>query len=249
MPANPPAKIHDAPPERPADRKLDPFRPEMPKIPGVKIDAGHDAHSSAGMPSKFGIDPQQMMKTAGLIAAMILVVGALFWWSKTRSRGAATAGDDWQITEPAASTAPLAGPLPSPHDGPTVAASVEELSKPWAYKKFVFVKPFSGENVEAVVIRLPGEALWAFALQGPYDHCKLEFVTNLEVLASRYHFEANHPMVVSPCNGTVYDPLKVGPLGVDTWARGEIVRGSSLRPPIAIDVKVSGSSIIADGIE
>jgi hypothetical protein len=56
-------------------------------------------------------------------------------------------------------------------------------------------------------------------------------------------------MVVSPCDGTVYDPLKVGPLGGDTWARGEIVQGSSLRPPISIDVKVRGRSIVADSIE
>jgi hypothetical protein len=56
-------------------------------------------------------------------------------------------------------------------------------------------------------------------------------------------------MVVSPCDGTVYDPLKVGPLGGDTWARGEIVRGNSLRPPISIDVKLRGKSIVADGIE
>jgi hypothetical protein len=56
-------------------------------------------------------------------------------------------------------------------------------------------------------------------------------------------------MVVSPCDSTVYDPLKVGPLGGNTWARGEIVQGNSLRPPISIDVKVSGGSIIADSIE
>jgi hypothetical protein len=56
-------------------------------------------------------------------------------------------------------------------------------------------------------------------------------------------------MVVSPCDGTLYDPLKVGPLGANTWARGEIVQGSSLRPPISIDVKVQGPSIIADSIE
>jgi hypothetical protein len=56
-------------------------------------------------------------------------------------------------------------------------------------------------------------------------------------------------MVVNPCDRTVYDPMKVGELGGNTFARGEIVRGSALRPPISIDVKVSGNSIVADRIE
>jgi hypothetical protein len=56
-------------------------------------------------------------------------------------------------------------------------------------------------------------------------------------------------MVVSPCDRTVYDPLKVGALGGNTWVRGEIVQGSALRPPISIDVKLRGRTIIADSIE
>jgi hypothetical protein len=56
-------------------------------------------------------------------------------------------------------------------------------------------------------------------------------------------------MVVNPCDATVYDPLKVGALGGNTWVRGAIVQGSGLRPPISIDVKVIGRSIFADSIE
>ena len=56
-------------------------------------------------------------------------------------------------------------------------------------------------------------------------------------------------MVVNPCNSTVYDPLKVGPLGDNTWARGEVVQGSGLRPPLSIDVVVRGHSIFADRME
>jgi hypothetical protein len=130
-----------------------------------------------------------------------------------------------------------------------LAATVDELSKPWAAKKFTFVKPLLQEKINAMVIRLPSGGLWAFALQGPYGRCELEFVTDLATLASKYRYNASHPMVVNPCDNTVYDPLKVGPLGGNTWARGEIVQGSSLRPPISIDVKVSGRSIVADSIE
>jgi hypothetical protein len=56
-------------------------------------------------------------------------------------------------------------------------------------------------------------------------------------------------MVASPCSSTVYDPLKVGPLGSNVWVRGEIVQGGSLRPPISINVEESGRFITADRIE
>ena len=56
-------------------------------------------------------------------------------------------------------------------------------------------------------------------------------------------------MVVNPCDSTVYDPLKVGAIGGNTWVRGEIVQGSGLRPPISIEVRVIGRSVVADSIE
>jgi hypothetical protein len=43
--------------------------------------------------------------------------------------------------------------------------------------------------------------------------------------------------------------LKVGSIGGDTWARGEIVQGAGMRPPFSIDVKENGRSIIADNVE
>ena len=100
-----------------------------------------------------------------------------------------------------------------------------------------------------MVVRLPSGEFWGFSLQGPFGHCTLEYVTDLGALASQYKYNAGHPMVVNPCDGTVYDPLKVGSLGANTWVRGEIVKGSSLRPPISIEVKVRGRSVIADSIE
>jgi hypothetical protein len=130
-----------------------------------------------------------------------------------------------------------------------VAATVEELSKPWAAKKFTFVKPVTQENIPAMVIRLPSGGLWAFSLQGPFGRCELEFVTDLATLATKYRYNASHPMVVNPCDSTVYDPMKIGALGGNTWVRGEIVQGNGLRPPISIDVKESGKSVIADSIE
>ena len=75
-----------------------------------------------------------------------------------------------------------------------------------------------------------------------------EFFTR-ELKPGARRVDPDPDIVVSPCDGTVFDPLKVGPLGANTWARGEIVQGSALRPPLSIDVKVSGQTIIADSIE
>lgn len=244
MPANPPTKTPDAPPDKPVEDKFDPFRPEMPQIPGV-----NQGPRRAG-PGLSGVNLQLSLQIAGIAAGVLLVVAVIFWWVKSRPRGAAnSSAPDADAAEQAAPTSPLPNPLPPVHEGPTVAATVEELSKPWAAKKFTFVKPITQENIAAMVIRLPNGELWAFSLKGSFGRCELEFVTDLGRLASQFKYDASHPMVVNPCDSTVYDPLKVGALGGSTWVRGAIVQGSSLRPPISIDVKVRGHSIVADSIE
>lgn len=242
MSVNLPTKTPSAPTEKPAEGKFDPFRPEMPNIPGV----GGSARPAA--PVSGGLDSQRILQIGG-VAAVVLIVAILGWWIHAKSRATpnVAADSDESTQEAPAPAAP--NPVATVHDGPIVAATTEELSKPWAAKKFTFVKPITGETIPAMVIRLPNGEFWAFSLQGPFGRCDLQFVMDLPVLASKYDFNASHPMVVSPCDNTVYDPLKVGPLGGNTWARGEIVKGSSLRPPISIDVKVRGRSIVADSIE
>ncbi len=248
MSANLPTKTPDAPPgkpveNKPVENKFDRFHPEMPQIPGIGQASRPVVRGSSG------IDTQSLLQIGGIAAAVVLIGAIIFWWVKGRSRGPANSSSDSDVAEQAAPAPQLPNPVAAVHEGPTVAATVDELSTPWAAKKFKFVKPLTQENIDAMMIRLPGGEIWAFSLQGPFDRCELEYVTDLGRLASQYRFNASHPMVVSPCDGTVYDPMKVGPLEGNTWARGEIVRGSSLRPPISIDVKVSGRSIIADSIE
>jgi hypothetical protein len=243
MLAKPPTHTPDAPPDKPAENKFDRFHPEMPQIPGVS-QGSRQTESPLG-----GVDPQRLLQIGGIAAAVVLIGAVLLWWVKSKPRGAANPGPDADVTEQEAPAPPLPNPIAAVHEGPTVAATVEELSKPWASKKFTFVNPVTQENIDAMVIRLPSGELWAFSLKGPFGRCELEFVTDLATLASQYRYNASHPMVVNPCDSTVYDPTKVGPLGGNTWARGEIVQGSSLRPPISIEVKVSGRSIVADSIE
>jgi hypothetical protein len=71
----------------------------------------------------------------------------------------------------------------------------------------------------------------------------------LAELSQRYTYTSNHPMVVSTCEGTVYDPLKMATLPDGSWVRGEIERGGGLRPPLAIQIHLHGNSIVADRSE
>ena len=244
MPVKLPTKTPDAPPDKPAENKFDPFRPEMPTIPGVG-----QGRRQAGR-GRGGFDAQRLLQIGGIAVAVVLIGAVLFWWVKSKSHGEARSSSSGaDATEQVAPATPLSNLIPAAHEGPTLAATLDELSKPWAAKKFTFVNPLTLENIPAMVIRLPGGEYWAFSLQGPFGRCELEFVTDLGHLASKFKFNASHPMVVNSCDGTVYDPLKVGALGGNTWVRGAIVQGSGLRPPISIDVKVIGRSVFADSIE
>jgi len=243
MPANPPTKTPDAPPPKPAENKFDRFRPNMPTIPGVEHGSGKAARelSETEIHRRFLI--------GGIAVAVVLISAVIIGQLKNKPRSTTNSTPDSSVAEQAAQAPAPPSPVPAVQEGPIVAATVNELSKPWDAKKFTFTNPLTRDNIDAMVMRLPGGELWAFSLQSQFGRCELEYVTDLGRLASEFRYNASHPMVVSPCDGTVYDPLKVGPLGGNTWARGEIVKGSSLRPPISIEVKVSGSSIIADSIE
>jgi hypothetical protein len=241
MPVEPTNKSPSKPPD-----KLDEFHPEMPQIPGVR-NARPSAATTASNANK-----RRLVQIGGLAAAVLLIGVTILWWVESaRHRAPESSPTETPATE---SSVPAPSPTESSPstlttEGSTIAATAEDLVKPWSAKKFTFRKSFTRENVNAMVIRLPGGGLWAFALQEPYGRCELEFVTDLDQMAKQYGYRASHPMVANPCNSTVYDPLKVGPLGGEVWARGEIVQGAGLRPPISINVQVSGNSIIADRIE
>jgi hypothetical protein len=238
MPVESTNKPASAPPE-----KDDRYRAEMPHIPGVGHSRPGDATSAANR------NATRLVQIGGLAAAVLLIGGVFLWRVKGAPRGAAESPSP--ETAAAFSVPPPAAPASeAPEtDGPTVAATAEELAKPWSAKQFTFVKPLTHEKVDAMVIRLPGGRLWAFALLEAYGHCDLEFVTDIGQLAKQYGYRASHPMVASPCTSTVYDPLKVSALGGDVFVRGEIVQGGGLRPPISIDVVEKGRTIIADRME
>jgi hypothetical protein len=240
MPAEPPTKSPAAIAEKPATPEYDAFHPQMPQIPGLNRE-----------PRKaVGADSQRLVLIGGMIAAVLIVSLALQWWIKSAPRKAVESRvPDDPAQDSSASATPFVPPASPVHQGPVVVATVEEVSKPWTSKKFTYENPLNNEMVGAMVIRLPNKSLWAFSLQVPFGQCELELVTDLGRLEKQFRYQANHPMVADACSNTVYDPLKAGSLGGDVWARGEIVQGTGLRPPLAIDVRVSGHNIIADRME
>jgi hypothetical protein len=233
-----PVESAKKPPGLPPDN-LERFRAEMPQIPGV------NNVRPGGSTDANGASKTRLLQLGGLAAA-VLLIGVIFLWLIKRPSHGATPSSELQAAAEASTPPPTE---PGVTEGPVAAATVEELAKPWSAKQFTFVKPFTKEKLNAMVIRLPGGVLWAFALREPYGSCDLEFVTDMGQLAKQYGYRASHPMVASPCSSTIYDPMKVGSIGGDVFVRGEIVRGSGLRPPISIDVFEKGASIIADRIE
>jgi hypothetical protein len=218
------------------------FKAEMPQIPGV---SGSPAASSiwAGKP---------LLMSIGL-GAVLLLLGGIVWRSVHSMGRAAVPAPTVAAAVPSEPVAPP--PVSIPRPGPVTAAALSDVAKPWSAKEFTFVDPATGSAVPAIVIHLPGgsannsESYWAFSLIVPYQACHLEYVTDLSELNSRFGFHAAHPMVASACDGSVYDPLRMGTISSGAWVRGEVMQGAGLRPPIAIEVKIQGDALVADRIE
>jgi hypothetical protein len=131
-------------------------------------------------------------------------------------------------------------------------ADTTEMAKPWSSKEFYIRNGLTGENIPAVLVRLPAgspsqpNGYWAFAKKSPFGNCQLEYITDLAKLKSEYGFNgAKHPMVGNPCSRSVFDPLKMTNLPGNVWVRGAIAQGSDLRPPLGIEIKIQGKAILA----
>jgi hypothetical protein len=210
----------------------------MPRIPGVN-----------DKPEPTGFQPKPLI---AVVLAVILCAGAFALWVSHRRQ------TDLRTAEPAVAAAPAASNSNAPSTSktntePNAIATLDELAKTWSSKKFNFVDPETHESVAAVVIHLPssgaGESFWAFSLKNPYSQCPLQYVTDLNALSQRFAYSAAHPMVVSDCDGILYDPLKMATLPDGSWVRGDIVRGGGIRPPISISVRIRDRELIAERME
>ncbi len=229
------------------------FKPAMPRIPGV---SDRPAESEGRAPRR-----SRAVWIAGALGAL-LVAAAFVWWtmrSRATPRQPAAAQSEPSARPAAASAAARENPASAPARalpaGEVDAGELRELAKPWSSKTFVIRKRLSNEPVEALVVRLPAGAAnrtasyWAFSREAPFGRCELEYVTDLSKLATQYGYRAQHPMVADPCNHTVYDPLRMGTVPGGAWARGEVVQGAGLRPPVGIELRIAGQHLVATRME
>jgi hypothetical protein len=227
------------PNQPPAER----FKSDMPQIPGVSVQG---ARPRAGF---------KLVRLIGFLAALVFCLICVRWLMRPRMPQPVAAGPAPQIEVPAPAADPNAA-LPHATETEPGVASVEEMAEPWAAKDFVYRNRLSGENVPAVLVRLPSGSAsqaanyWAFSLNAPFGNCKLEYVSDIERLRNEYGYRAaKHPMVGNPCSRAVFDPLKMMNIPGGVWVRGAIVQGSDLRPPLGIEVEIHGKHILAARME
>jgi len=230
-------------PEQPSQPPNDRFKAEMPQIPGVST-------PTAIKPAGTGV-PWLVM--AGLIAVLIaLVVGGKVLSKSRRPEAPPAPAAQIDVPAPAPDLTPS---LPVATEQDPAVAVTSEL-KPWDAKRFTFRNRLTGESVPALLVRLPtgsstqASGYWSFAMKAAYGTCQLDYIVDLQKLRTDYGYEqARHPMVGNPCSRSVYDPLRYGPLPGNVLARGAVVQGSDLRPPLGIETKVTGKEILAIRME
>jgi serine/threonine protein kinase len=214
----------------------------------------------AGPPSrsKFSLDGIKRYARIGAGILVVLWVGnfALKTFSHSSRPDPVAASAPEQVSGPSApvSAAPDAAlaPVFVSAASPQIA-TLADLSQPWASKSFIY-SVSNSRMVPALLIRLPGPAsitssYWAFSLEAPFNQCELQYIQELARLSSEYGVPARHPMVVNPCSHTVFDPLQFKETPGNTFVRGAIVKGSDIRPPYAIEVRVSSNHILATAME
>lgn len=228
-------------PQSPPDR----YKADMPQIPGV----------SPGDPRISAMNNPALRLVVGLLVVLFLVFVGARWMLRPKHADLPPAEPPPQIEVPAPAPDPKAALPHATEQNPDIA-TLSEMEQPWSTKQFFIRNGLTGENVPALLIRLPSGAAsqpngyWALSMNAPYGDCQLEYLKDMEKLRSDYDFKAaKHPMVGNPCSRTLYDPLKLTNLPGDVWVRGGIVQGSDLRPPLGIEVRIQGKSIQAIRME
>jgi|SRR5215469_5988808 len=234
-------------------KKLDPFKPNQPAIPGVASAPQNpvSAANVAAAPAAASTTPKDALAKGLPTWIVMALVGVLFviilglWWSR---RNPAEQAEAASTADTSAAGAGASNPAENLPKGPGEIASVDELAKPWACKRFQFKNSLTNETVPALAVHLPNGIYWGVSLREPFGTCEMEYVTDMSKLASQYNFRADHPMVVDPCNRAVFDLMKYGQ-GPNGLVRGEVVAGAAVRPPVAIELKAEGAKVVAVRME
>jgi hypothetical protein len=222
----------------------DRFKAEMPAIPGV---SGQGRRSPGSV--------MAMRLVGGLLALLLVLFVGTRLVMRSKHVEPPPPQPTPQIEVPAPAPDPNAAVPNSTEANPGIA-TISEMAKPWTSKEFFFRSRLTGENVPALLIRLPSGAAtqadgyWGLAMTSAYGNCRLEYVTDLEKLRNDYGFRgAKHPMIGNPCSRTLFDPTRRATLPGDILVRGYIAQGSDLRPPLGIEVKITGKDILAVNME
>jgi hypothetical protein len=239
----------------PDDKKSDSFKAPQPSIPGVPADAAKSKAKEPPAATSYTVapegdkPPQHLTWVIAAVVAVCSVGGALLiWHNMSPSHAGGPAASESATAELAFAAEPVRPTRDLPV-GPGPIATANELAKPWASKRFSFPDSVTAEPLTAMVVHLPDGGYWAFSLKEPFGNCALDYVTDLEKLRDDYNFSATHPMVVNTCNRTVYDLLRYGGPSDNSLVRGDVVQGPGLRPPMAIEVRVEGTRIVAVQME
>lgn len=192
----------------------------------------------------------------GGAGAVVLVIVVVLWMALGSGDAPATesvatpapAGSAPAASAPAAAGQP-AEPPPEVVRLPAPVALTRDMARPWTAKKFIIQQ--STGRVPAMVVRIPvgsagsASGYWAFLATVPFGRCELELITDLKKLADEYNYRSNTPLVVDPCTQTLFHPLQMGTIGPGTYTRGEVIRGTALRPPVAIDIRIERGAVVA----
>ena len=219
------------------------FKADMPQIPGVVDAAMRPAPAGSGGP---------WLVLGGILAVLLAIaVGGKFLFKPHHSDSPSPNSPQAQVSAPVPEI-----PVPVAITSDSPIATVSDLAKPWDARQFTFHNRTTGENVPAIVVRLPqssaaqASGYWSFAMRAAYGNCRLEYVDDLDKLKTDYGYaQARHPLVGNPCNRTLYDPLKYATLPGDLLARGAIIQGTDLRPPLSIEIKIHGKDLLATRME
>jgi len=181
----------------PSDR----FKTDMPQIPGV---------ASTGS-NRAGANPAIKL-VVGLLAVLLVVFLGARWALRPKHAEAPPVDVQPQIEVPSPAPDPSTL-LPHATESAPGIADLTEMAKPWSSKQFYIRNRTTGENIPALLLRLPAGlasqpgGYWAFSLNSPYGNCTLEYLTDFNNRKNDYGFHgAKHPMVGNPCSRTVCDP-------------------------------------------
>jgi hypothetical protein len=223
------------------------FKPAEPRIPGVpdrNLEPTAASRAKKAIVSGFALLGKHLPGLLGPLAVIAGIGYGVYWWVH---------GGKSKLFEPADVAIVHHEPLPVKVDGslpvaPGEIATTDDLDKVWSSKRFVYREPGSGEFTSAMIVHLPGGTYWAFSLREPYGNCVLEYLPTPLRIQTDYNFHSDHPLVGDPCNHTLYDLLGYG-MGPNGKVRGEIVQGTGLRPPVAIEIEVHAKKIVAGRME